>query len=162
MSVASDRIEVSRARLRLAMTPVAKATSKSSRRIQPWLQRIGDLPLVNSVVDSVGAWWTHHPLRPVTQVANEASNAVVRPIAQRNPLGLVAGAALIGAAFAWAKPWRWMFRSALFAGLLPQVATRIVSNLPIESWMSMLGSALSSNRSTVNASSGPAPDAPAA
>lgn len=162
MSEAIDRIELSRARLRLAMTPAPKAPPHAVGRSQSWLHRIGALPLVHSVMESVEHWWSHHPLRPFTQVAGEASNAVVRPVAQRNPLALVAGAAVVGAALAWSRPWRWIFRSALFAGLVPQLATRVVSNLPIESWMTMVGSALYSGRSASNSSREAAPDAPAA
>jgi len=152
MSEALDRIEASRARLRLAMTPPPPnpADDRASRSTS-WLDKLGAVPLVHAVVDSVSAWWSHHPLRPVTQVAGEASNAMVKPIAQRNPLALVAVAAAVGASLAWSRPWRWIFRSALFAGLVPQLASRVVSNLPIESWMTMVGSALSRSRSASDA-----------
>lgn len=145
MSDAMDRIEASRARIRLAMSPpvppppdVHGEPSSSS-----WLHRLGDVPLVSAVVESVSAWWSHHPLRPVAQVANDASAAIVRPVAQRNPMTLVLVAAFVGAGLAWSRPWRWIFRSALFAGLVPQLAARVASSLPIESWMSMAGAAMS-------------------
>lgn len=142
MSDALARVEASRARLRLAMSPPAAplpGTAKSSS----WVDRLTDWPAVRAVIESVESWWGHHPLRPVAQVALEASGAVVKPLAQRNPLMLVLTAAAIGAALAWGRPWRWIFRSALFAGLIPQLASRVVSNLPVESWMAMVGSALS-------------------
>jgi hypothetical protein len=65
-------------------------------------------------------------------------------IRDRHPLALVAVAAVAGAGLAWARPWRWAIRSALFAGLLPQLTTRVVASLPLESWMTLLGTALSS------------------
>lgn len=110
------------------------------------LRRVSALPLVNAVIESVTSWWSHHPMRPVAHIANEASNAVVKPIAQRNPWSLVLAAGVVGAGLAWTRPWRWLFRSALFAGLVPQLAARIASSLPIESWMSMVGASLSQQR----------------
>lgn len=144
MSEALARIEASRERLRLAMLPPPpKAADPGAPRPASLLHRLSALPLVNAVIESVTSWWVHHPLRPVAQIAGEASNAVVRPIAQRNPLLLVLAASVIGAALAWTRPWRFIFRSALFAGLVPQLAARVVSHLPIESWMSMVGASLS-------------------
>lgn len=147
------------------MTPAAPALPhEAAGASTSWLHRLGALPLIHAVVESVESWWSHHPLRPVGEMASEASSAVVKPIAQRNPFALVLVAALVGAGLAWSRPWRWIFRSALFAGLVPQLASRVASNLPIESWMAMLGSALSVNRRSAAAtpSGEVASDAPAA
>jgi hypothetical protein len=85
-------------------------------------------------------------MRPLVHVASEASNAVVRPIAQHNPVALVVAAGLVGAVFAWSRPWRWALKPALFAGLLPQLVSRVVANLPLESWLAVLGSTVSGTR----------------
>jgi hypothetical protein len=130
----SVRIGLTRERLRLAMLPPQR-----THEAKP----AASLPVIGTIVEAIQSWWFNHPMRPVASVAVEASNAVVQPLAQRNPLALVAGAAALGALFVWSKPWRWLFGPALFAGLVPQVASRVVSNLPIESWMTMLGTALS-------------------
>jgi hypothetical protein len=98
---------------------------------------------ISAVAESVKAWWANHPLRPVASVAVEASDAVIQPLAERHPLALVGVAALAGASLVWSRPWRWALRSALFAGLVPQLAGRVVSSLPIESWINVLSSALS-------------------
>lgn len=145
MSEEMDRIEASRARIRLAMSPpVAPPPNEQGGPSAPsWLHRLGEVPLVSAVVDSVSTWWSHHPLRSVAQIANDASAAIARPVAQRNPMTLVLVAAVVGAGLAWSRPWRWIFRSALFAGLVPQLVTRVASSLPIESWMSMAGAAMS-------------------
>ena len=144
MSEALGRIEASRERLRLAMLPPPpKAPDAAAPRPQSLLSRMSALPLAHAVMESVTSWWGHHPMRPVAHIAGEASNAVVKPIAQRNPWSLVLAASVVGAALAWTRPWRWIFRSALFAGLVPQLAARVVSSLPIESWMSMVGASLS-------------------
>jgi hypothetical protein len=147
MSEALDRIEASRARLRLAMLPPPPPEPGAAPpRRESLLHRASALPLVNAVIESVTSWWLHHPMRPVAHIANEASNAVARPIAQRNPWSLVLAAGVVGAGLAWTRPWRWLFRSALFAGLVPQLAARVASSLPIESWMSMVGASLSQQR----------------
>jgi hypothetical protein len=143
MSDAALRIELTRERLRRAMLPAPIPEEEGiADHAPPLFDRIKHFPLIGVVLEALDGWWSNHPLRPVAQVAVEASNAVVQPLAKRSPLALVVGAAVVGAALVWSRPWRWLFGSALFAGLVPQVATRVVSNLPIESWMTMLSAAL--------------------
>lgn len=72
-------------------------------------------------IDALSAWWRRSPLRLVTNVAAEAADAVVQPIAQRHPLRLVGGAFIAGGALAWSRPWRWLPRQAVWAALLPHV-----------------------------------------
>jgi hypothetical protein len=142
-SAALERVELSRERLRRAMRPPpTPARARRPGPLDPWLQRLRALPLIGEMMDSVAAWWAHHPLRPISQVAGQASNAVARPLAQRHPLLLVLAAGLLGAGLGWSRPWRWIFRSALFAGLVPQLAARVAANLPIDSWLAMLTTAL--------------------
>jgi hypothetical protein len=140
ISTATARLALTRERLRLAMKPPAQASKPAHSLIDA--AHLKDLPIIGTVVEALQAWWFNHPMRPVASVAVEASNAVVEPLARRNPFVLVAGAAALGALFVWSRPWRWLFGPALFAGLVPQVASRVVSNLPIESWMTMLSTAL--------------------
>ncbi len=141
MSAGTDRIELSRARLRLAMTPPpAPARSQQAR---PWLDRMRTLPILEDVLASLRHWWSAHPLRPVGLVAGEAAGAVMRPVALRHPYALVLGAAVAGGVLAWARPWRWLLRSTLFAGLVPQLASRVASSLPLESWMTTVGAMMS-------------------
>lgn len=140
------RLEASRARLREGMRPAPAAPeaagSGDARPAASWLAQLKGLPVIDLVAQELHEWWSRHPLRPVVLVAAEASNAVARPLARRHPLVLVLSAAVVGAALVRGRTWRWAFRSALFAGLVPQLASRIVSNLPIESWMTLLGAAL--------------------
>ena len=127
------------------MRPAAPAPSATGPKAasQTWHRRLRELPVIGLVADALGAWWSQNPLRPVALVAAEAANAVAKPLALRHPVALVLVAAAGGAALAWARPWRWALRSALFAGLAPQVASRVVANLPVESWLTLLGAALS-------------------
>jgi hypothetical protein len=151
---AVERVEFSRARLRRALSPPPVLAQETTRA--GWLGGVADLPLIGIVIESLKEWWSHHALRPVGQIVAEASRAVVTPLAQRHPFALVLSASATGAALAWSRPWRWIFSSALLAGLLPQIATRVVARLPLEMWTTMLGAALSrpaskrSNRPTTN------------
>lgn len=72
-------------------------------------------------LDALAAWWSRSPARLVSQVAAEAADRVVHPIAQRHPLRLVGGAFVVGGALAWSRPWRWLPRQALWAVLLPKL-----------------------------------------
>ena len=143
MSEAVARLEASRARLRLAMLPPPPISSDSPESGHSWWSRLTGIKAVSAVAESVAAWWANHPLRPVAGVAVEASDAVIQPLAKQHPLALVGIAAIAGAGLVWSRPWRWVLRSALFAGLVPQLASRVVSSLPIDSWISLISSAIS-------------------
>ena len=152
------KVEASRARLRLAMMPAAPPADAA--RTAPSIRaRLLKIPIVGGVVDSVQAWWNSHPYRPAAQVASEATHAVINPVARRHPYALVLAAAIFGAGLAWTRPWRWIFRSALFAGLLPQLATRAVTSLPIDSWLKVFGTAMSTPPSAAPPTPDPAAQA---
>jgi hypothetical protein len=143
-----DRLELSRARLRTAMSPPPPPTASDAARNKigrrySWLRRLRDLPVVALVVESLGAWWANHPLHAAGQVAAQASGAVVRPVAARHPIALVLGAGLAGVLLVWSRPWRWALRPALLAGLAPQFTARVLAHLPVESWLTLLASTLS-------------------
>ena len=139
---ALERLELSRARLReaLAPPPAAPPVSPGHGFGASLLQRVKALPAAGPVIDSVAAWWSQHPLRAWVALAGGASTAVAQPLARRNPVTLVLTAALVGAVFAWSRPWRWALKPVLFAGLAPQLAARVAKALPIESWIGLLAS----------------------
>ena len=145
-SSAIERVEASRARLRLAMFPPAPPPrAAASGPGASWSEKLKSMPAVALLLDTLQGWWSHHPLRPVAQVAGDASDAAVRPMAQAHPIALVLSAAAAGAAIGWLKPWRWLFGSALFAGLVPRIASKMLLKMPIESWMGVAGAALRNN-----------------
>ena len=102
---ASERLTVSRERMRLVLLESAAAPH------QP-----------------------ENPLAVVGTFAKEAVETAVHPFAQRNPLGLVAGAALAGGLLAWSRPWRWLL-TPVVASMLPVLVTKVVRAAPAETWM---------------------------
>jgi hypothetical protein len=161
---AIERLALSRERLRLTMLPApAKAGSPlfggaSSGSFAAGLtERLKDLPGAALLLDAVRTWWAQHPLRTASMVAAEASRKLAAPLAERNPLALILGAVVVGALFALTKPWRWLLRPALFAGLVPALGARIMRQLPLESWLRMFASvSVRTARETASAQATPA------
>ena len=96
------------------------------------------IPGADVVKAAVQTWWSQHPLRAASLVGEQAGNALLQPAAQKHPFLLVAGALVVGAALARLKPWRWGFKKALLAGLLPQLISKVVSEMPVSSWMTVV------------------------
>ncbi len=92
------------------------------------------------LIDAVTRWWAQHPLRLAGMVAAGATTAMVRPMAQRNPLSLVLAALVLGGLLAWSRPWRWLLTPALLAGFVPRVFSKLVALVPSQAWMAVLTS----------------------
>jgi hypothetical protein len=145
---AIERLALSRERLRSTMMPAPPRSGSSASGIGSsdgsftanLAERLKELPGAAMVIDAVQTWWSQHPLRTATLVAGEASRKFAAPLAERNPMALIVGAVVAGALVAWTRPWRWILRPALFAGLLPAVASRFMRQLPLESWLRMFAS----------------------
>jgi len=155
---AADRLALSRSRLRSAMMDIAHPPKRppilgagAGRFVSQLLSRIKSLPGAAIVVESIDSWWQQHPLRTAGLVADEATRAFVKPIAQRSPQTLILGAAAAGALFALTRPWRWLLRPALFVGLVPQLASHAMKRMPLDSWIKMMASML--GRKVADASS---------
>ncbi len=93
------------------------------------------IPGASIVVDAIMGWWAQHPLRSVALLATSAAKVLVKPMAERNPLALMFGTAVLGALLVWKRPWRSLLTPALFVGLLPQLMSKFAQQRPIESWL---------------------------
>lgn len=145
---AAQRLAESRERLRLHMaqgdgrhearrrTAAARADGTSSSGID----RLRAMPVVGVVIDAVSAWWANHPLRPTASLAEGVVRDAVAPLARKHPVTVLAAAFVVGGAIVWLKPWRFLGKSALFAGLMTQIVSRAITHMP---WESMLGAVTS-------------------
>ena len=139
----ADRLLLSRESLRLAMRPDEQTTKADPEQIQAkfwrsWMDNLKGRPGVSLLIDAANAWWGQHPARTAVLLGSEAAKSLVQPLAQRNPVGLVVGAASFGALFAWSRPWRWIMTPALFAGLLPQIVSKVIAQVPPKNWVSII------------------------
>ena len=146
---AIERLALSRERLREAMLPTRRRSRERpigegvgqgigqgiGDYASSLVERVRAMPAVNLVVEALQDWWARHPLHSAGLVAAEASRRLAAPVAERRPLVLLFGAVLVGALLALVKPWRFLLRPALFAGLVPALLARGVRELPIEHWL---------------------------
>ncbi len=159
----TQRLDLSRERLRLAMhckerparrdSPASSQPESRSSSTVDWLDSLRALPGAGIVIDAVSQWWQRSPLRLASLVAGDATRTVVRPLAQRHPLGLLVGAVFVGGLFAWSRPWRWMIKPALFAGLLPQIVSSAVAQVPLQAWVTALFDTTAQPKPTAQAES---------
>ena len=140
---AIERLALSRERLRSTMLPAPRKAHASplgsgvDTMARSLVERIREMPGATPVLEALETWWQQHPLRTAALVASDAARKFAAPLAERNPVGLVAAAVVVGALLALSKPWRWLLRPAIFAGLVPAIATRVMRQMPVESWLRM-------------------------
>ncbi len=142
--IKTDRLTLSRERLRMALrdqeneTGKAQTSSSGSGSSGIWLKGLKKIPGADVVIEAVSSWWAQHPLRMVGVVASDAAKVVVQPMAQRHPFSLVFGVLILGGLFTWSRPWRWILKPALFAGLMPQLLSKALAHIPVHKWMLVL------------------------
>ena len=139
-STATERLEQSRARLRQALRGRPSGTESPPQPTPAWRVYLQSIPVLTVLVEAVSSWWMQHPLRVASTLVVDTTRAVVQPLARRNPMGLVVGALLVGGLLAWSRPWRWVLKPALFAGLWSQLLSKGIAHVPLESWLAALGS----------------------
>lgn len=100
------------------------------------LDKLRAMPVVGVVIDALWAWWSNHPLQPAASLAEGLAHETIVPFTRRHPLGVLVGAFCVGGAIAWFKPWRYLRKEAIFAGLVSQVASITLTSMP---WESVLG-----------------------
>lgn len=138
LSTPLQRLQASRERMRTYLLP-AERKPREHGADAGLTERIGDKlgewrhhPLVGAVVDAVEGWWAHHPLRSVADIGSTAARELAGPVLRRHPVACVAGALVVGALLVRVRPWRWVLKPALFAGLTTQVVSRLLSDAPME------------------------------
>ncbi len=143
---AVERLAVSRQRLREALLPPPpKAHGHPlgeglGALATDLVNRAKAIPGAQLLLEALHDWWAQHPLRTAGILAAAAARKLAGPLAERSPLTLVLGAALVGALFALSRPSRWLLRPALIAGLAPALAARVIRELPIDAWLTMFSS----------------------
>lgn len=128
---ATERLTLSRERLRGALQPRASAlaagvgNASRSGFLSSWLNQLAAIPGAGLMVNAAKGWWSQHPWRLAFTVVAEGARAVLQPIAQVHPYRLVGVAAVFGVLIGWTRPWRWVAKPAVLAGLLPQIISRL-------------------------------------
>ena len=103
-----------------------------------WLAALQSLPGVGPLIDRALRWWAPHPLRQAAGMLGTAAQAAVRPVAQKHPLALVLGAAVVGGLLVVSRPWRLLITPALLASLAPRLVANVLGQVPRGSWLSLL------------------------
>ena len=70
------------------------------------------------LMSAVNQLWAKNPWRIVAINAMQAADVVLKPIALRSPVQLIAGALVFGAVLTLIKPWRLVSKSAVLSALL--------------------------------------------
>jgi hypothetical protein len=132
-SDAADRLQASRRHLQRALLATSRTPTATGAETGASTDRNVGADLA---AEALRGWWHRHPLRVGGEAAIEVANAVLRPVAQRHPLGLVAGAVLAGGLLAWTRPWRWAVRPGLVTGVCQQ----LVHEALVQGWPQWLAS----------------------
>lgn len=133
---AFQRLQQSRERLRVALLPPPAGrpspstapsafASFASFAASPSLAPLW--PLAQSVLSG---WWARQPAQQLTHLSQTLLQAWARSLAARHPMALLGGALLAGAVLMAARPWRWLPRRALLAGLLPLLWRELARHQP--------------------------------
>lgn len=153
---AVERLEASRQRLRRHLLELNGSRdgadeSAASRLPHALLDSLRSVPGIGVVVDTVSNWWSRHPLRVVAGVLMASVASVAQPVTQRHPKWSLFAALAVGGLVMWARPWRFApLRRAVYAGLLPQLMSTVVSRMPTDGWMTLVDSLLRRSPATAS------------
>ena len=139
---ACERLTLSRERLRLALrasTPQSASTSApSGHSFFQAASGLKDLPGAAIVLETLTRWWATQPMRPTLEAALKTIQASITPLVRRYPIGVAAGAMVLGAVVVVARPWRWLRllgKPALYSGLGEHVLAAAIARAPLQAWM---------------------------
>lgn len=128
---AQERLQRSREAITawLRQDEQARAIPQGAAGASGWLSGLRRNPLAAIALDALAHWWQRRPLVATTQVAAAAGRAVLTPLLRDHPVAVLGAAALAGALVVRIRPWRWLVRPALLAGLASQVAAQVFAHL---------------------------------
>lgn len=129
---ASQRLVQSRAGLRRALREHSGSSKSPADYLNQtaligWMAGVREMPGAEVIIQAVKTWWMQHPLRATGTLAWDTAKAALQPIAQRHPAALMATAVAVGAVVAVTRPWRWLFKPALLAAVLPHLVNSILA-----------------------------------
>lgn len=126
---ASERLTQSRERMSYWLTDddrEARANGHVNAGERPAEQPTSVGGIVREVI---GDWWAEHPLHASATLAFKASRTAIVPLVRQHPVAVLGSAAVVGAVIIWARPWRWLLRPALVAGVASQLAARTIARM---------------------------------
>lgn len=136
-----QRLELSRERMRQALR-APPATPRRASGAKSWRDALRLLPGGEQVAQALARWWARQPWAAVSEGLFEGTNLALQPLARRRPLGLMLGALAVGGVLGRSRPWRWIPKFVLMAGLLPQLLPRGLAAGAGLSWSGLLLSLL--------------------
>ena len=136
----AERLALSRERLRKAMTrsdtPADNGNAAGHKAVGLGLLDVFKLavPSAGLVIDAVAQWLEGHPLKASGNFVEGVADELLRPLAKRNPLALVAGAFAVGALLVWSRPWRWALKPHLINTWGPAVLSSAIASSALQNW----------------------------
>ncbi len=121
-----QRLAASREAIRMALVSRHSTSARKARRRGRGLlgglaQAFSHVPMSHLAQRYISRWWARHPWRTTVEFAVEATDELVRPMAEKHPWLLLGGALGVGALLSRARPWRWISGGALLAGVIPRM-----------------------------------------
>ena len=98
--------------------PLKQAAGDFAGGMLSGLKLLKDNPSAQLLFSAIHKMWVKNPWRVLAMSSLQAADVVLKPVAQRSPIKLVAGAVAIGAVLALMRPWRLITKSALLSALL--------------------------------------------
>jgi hypothetical protein len=80
--------------------------------------------------EAVNQWLADHPIKLASDVLGDVTKSVVAPMAQRSPILFVTSALVVGGLLVWSRPWTWLLKPAVIAGIVPQIISKALAYAP--------------------------------
>ena len=93
---------------------------------------LGESPTPTGAGTSPNAKPDSLPWLDAVRAIGAAAGVALQPVAQQHPLRLAGAAVLAGGLLAWSRPWRWLLRPAVYAGIAAQITSRVIARVPLE------------------------------